>query len=392
MKTNLRIILVLLLSTNLFIANAQNNFYPATITYEKGNTEQVFFKTKSKIVEENQVIIYKTDNYNSAVSIGANNFERIESSDGQLVFITKKVNGSENDSKLILKQIIKGDASLFVTQIKNTPRYIIQKDNEFFLMKSLTSQSGFLYKKWLYNNLNSRSLSPNDYVSLRHNKSDLVDYVLKENTTVEVLNGEQLVPFFRFGLLGGVGFYNYSFSGGSPTFSLDDASAINYQIGVRTQFHFDRIQDRFSAFLDVKYTSGSNDQADGVAFPLSNVQRRPFNHEFSFSLVQVEVGFQYNFHINSSTISPYFKFGPASYLKSSFSNFESTSPTTNPSRESDFPDTAFGFGAGLIYTYNDKISLSLGYDAMDRSRIFYVGDIVDVTWNGVSVMLIYNFL
>lgn len=378
----------LLLTFVCSLIKAQEN-YPATVTYNDGTVDKVFFKTKNKIIGENEVTFFKTNAYSSMVSLKANEFAKIESVDGQLIILSKKFKELNQDSNVILKQLTKGEVSLYETEVKNEIKYVIGKDDEFTLLSKRSDQSGYQYRKWLYDNLNSRNLSPPYYNKLSYTKDGLINYFKQEGVTFEELEGEKKIPLFNLGVLGSVGLYNYSFNSTSVNYTLDDAASPNYQIGLRTYFHIDRLQDKISTFVDVKYSTVSNDNAVGTAFPQSDFARDPIVHKFNFSTVNIEVGFQYNFHLNASTISPFIKFGPGYYQSNSFSNFESENGIITQSFVQ-LPDTTFNFGIGIGYAYKNTVSLYLGYDSSNDNRIIYSSEVTDVRWSGLNLLLVYN--
>ncbi|PPK95117.1 hypothetical protein LY01_01870 [Nonlabens xylanidelens] len=311
---NLLLLTLLMIS---FLSYSQSTFYSGTLTRKDGSKETVYFKNRDVILNSNgEINIYKEENNKSKIIITANDFTEIHSTDNELVFITSRIKEYSNSNDVILKKLIKGQNSLYVFTDNKQDYFVNEKKSDFELLeKSKTDRKESIsYKEWLYKNLNSTNKNPAAFSKVSYDSSSLIKEYLMNDSNAQELKLEPRIDFFNLGVHAGWSSNNLKLDNNTGALTIDDISASNYRLGIKTFFNLDRVSDKITIVLGADYHTSIEGDSNSIFLPESDQQRRDAKTSLELNYISFNIAAQYNLHFNKFSISPYLGFESGSYI------------------------------------------------------------------------------
>ncbi|MGB5983577.1 MAG: hypothetical protein WBG46_15685 [Nonlabens sp.] len=341
-----------------YLTSAQLSFLPAKLTIKKGQTIDVSFKTKSKILNKGEITIYNPQDHSKLI-YDANQFLEFKADGIEIVTATIP---DIKSSPIILRKITNTNPELYQYTSENKKTvYVLKENTNYQVLRINKKAGGSDYKEWLYNNYNKQNFEPSYFSKLNYTKSSLAEY-LNPNSDNYMLKQEPKVDVFNLFISAGYNVNSLDISS-SRSYAFDASSAKNFQIGLKGQVNLDRLTNNLSAIGGVNYQTNFRGSDKLTVFPNSNINRTEERYSYNLDFIGVYFGLQYNWHINHFTISPYASFEPV-FLKNSkdnvvieYENFNLPDIKTIKKRNN---STIFNLGLNLSYSNKYQLNFSYG--------------------------------
>jgi hypothetical protein len=292
---------------------AQSVFYPGTLTRNDNSNESVFFKNREYVLTKNgELNIYSQDNDESKISLSANDFTRLISSNEQLVLETTSLPNFKKGKKIVLRKLVDGKNSLYSFYDDDNIYFVNKKDNQFVLLNSnkTKNENDISLREWLFHNFNPQNKKASEFQNIKYNSTSLKEYFLTYNANGRELEQEPSSNIFEYIVDAGINLNNIKY-GGSQSFSdYSDISATNFRIGARTSININSVANNINLLTGVHYYTSIDKDSETILFPESLVQRRKATTTVNLSHLNISFGVKYNIHFESFSISPFAMFDP----------------------------------------------------------------------------------
>lgn len=335
---------------------SQYKYYDAILISNSGSEEKVFLKTKAKVLKDQAITIF--DLSKNKVTLSANDFSTLKSDELELVVAQIP---ELSNKKIILRKLSNTKPFLFSYEgADDKTIFLIKRNDQFEVLRNDMGSGSSDYKKYFFNNLNSQNRSPAYFAELNYSKNSLAEYLYPEKEN-SLLKQEPEVDFLDLYLTAGYMSSNFSINFTRDGTMLNDTSTNNYFLRLTGQFNLSQISNKISILAGFNYSSpltgeGTYTRRENV----NDIIEETYSLRVKYS--SIFIGPQYNFHLNTYRISPYFLAEPLFLSEnsdaliierstSSLSDITVVSKRTNPIK----------FSLGLIINYNDTLQIDASY-------------------------------
>lgn len=297
-----------------YTAKSQSsNFNRAKLTKKNGDIQEVFYKVRQYIIDQKgNLNIYSSPSNSNKLNITPNNFSKIESDDKDIIVVSAMVKDLDKNKPVLLRKLVDGNLSLYRHINSLGQSTFINKSNNNYskLSKNAKNKDNKYYKEWLFKNFNPKKNKVSSYISLKYNQDDLNGYYTSNQSNSLQLTQEEKVKTFNLSIYSGILFNKMT---GDP-FGTEQAKSTNFKIGAQGLINLDPVKNNHSLFGGLTYYTSISDTGLFIVNPQSQFQRRNIETEVELNFWSFQLGYQYNFHINKISISPFFAFEPMFYL------------------------------------------------------------------------------
>lgn len=340
-----------------------SNFNKAKLTKKNGDVQEVFYKEKQYIVDnKGSLNIYSTPNNSNKLIITSNDFSKIESDDKRIMIISALVRDLDKNNFVVLRKLVDGNNSLYKHINSLGESTFINKFNSNYskLNEDVENKDIIYYKKWLFKNLNPRNENISSYVSLKYNQNDLIScYISNQDNSIE-LTQEEKVKTFNLSVYSGVLFNKVS----GDFFDAKKVSSTNIKIGVQASIALDQVKNNHSLFGGLTYYTAISGTGAFIANPKSQIHRRKISTELELNLWSFQLGYQYNFHLNKMSISPFLAFESMYYLSNNSIKGVSQEDQSQLFFIDTFSRNPISYNIGLKMSLQQKMFIMLEYNAI----------------------------
>jgi len=325
-------------------------FNQGILTKGNGSVEDVYYKKKDYIIDQKgDINIYSSSNKSDRMSLTADDFLKFESNNKNIVIISAKVIDIDRNKKVLLRMLIEGDFSLYeYVDNQGEKIYVVKsRDNYMVLERDTKSMNNTNYKKWLYENLNPNGIDVASYAPIKYNREDLVTYFVVNQNNAVSLRQEETVKAFNLFILTGILRNNVS----GDLLEVEEITSTSMKLGFHAVVNLDLVKENNSLIGGLNYYSNSGGNGSSVIRPESQFNSERINTEVEFRFMSIYFGYQYNFHINKFSISPYLSFEPMFFVADR--SFKVTSQ-----EEDGYADFSTESFSGNPYNFNLGIKLA----------------------------------
>ncbi|WP_179333057.1 hypothetical protein [Winogradskyella costae] len=354
-------IIILLLT---YVSQGQvSNFNKAKLTKKNGDIQDVFYKEKQYIIDQKgKLNIYSSPSSSNRLIITPNNFSKIEADGKNIIVVSAYVEELDKNEPILLRKLVDGNHSLY--------KYVNSIGESTFVNKSNGNYSKFsnnaknkdntYYKEWLYRNLNPQKNDVSSYNSLKYNQDDLISYYINNQSNSVQLTQEEKVKTFNLSIHSGILINTIS----GDLFDAEEAKSTSLKIGVQGLINLDPVKNNHSLFGGLTYYTDISGTGSYIASRQSQYQRRNIDTEIELSLWSIQLGYQYNFHINKISISTFFSFEPMFFLSDNSVEAISQEDQSQVFITNLFEGNPKSYNLGLKISTQQNLFVSLEYSTL----------------------------
>ncbi len=361
------------LKTECLIKNIDWKNNPTEFKYKLSESGKPTTKTIKEIAEFG-VSELKYKRYLVKIDRASNNLDKLS------VFSKPKF----KDETLFLKNLIKGEASLYIYTDGNLKRFFYSTSDiniEQLVFKRYTitdSKIGknFLFRQQLFNTLKCKSLSLNNTKRLNYSKKDLVNYFKKYNQCINPTSlskeKKQRKVLFNLSIRPGINLTSFKVlrrNADILTLSnvkVDYGTIKGYRFGIETEFIMPFNKNKWSVIFEPTF---NHFEAESKTLESTNSQTA----EVNFNSFELPFGIRHYFFLNQKS-----KFFINAELSIIFNNKTKIDFEKDYTKDILFDKTRSNLSFGIGYNYNNKFSFEYRYfkkdEVFDKFKTFKTSD------------------